>query len=399
VSLLREAGFHLAARTTSALASSAVFALLARLNSPADAKAIFFFLFASGFLAAFLRSFCMISAGLQGGQSRSAKLRRVRTMARHYLRLSPAFAVLCVLVLMAQAVELWVIAATTVTIVAAGFNGDLLRAAIGRSAHFAGSFAIGNLAALVWLLLGAKGGVNAGVVAVLLPWVALAVPNASIAVRLSRNAAWRRRRIAVQQTQAGRHWPSAILTALYDGTVLNFPFIVGARLTDSAGLELSVVLRLFSSAQPFFPLVMHWAASGQLTRMGRRSGIVEPVLYGMLLTASGLAASLLFALIFFYVGGQHIMVRHYGLFVCLLLAFSLFATAVQFVAPELADVTRSRQVAVLLMVFVAFWMLCAPWLKQFSAATIGWQCVALIAMALSTWILRRIKQGAAQPNK
>lgn len=395
MSLLREAGWHLGARGVSALASSSVFALLARLNTPADAKTVFFFMFASGFVVAFLRSFCMFAAALQGPQRRTERLRRVHAMARRYALLLPLFVALSAAALSSQALPpLWIVLSTLV-LLSAGFDGDLLRAALGRGPLFSPAFAVGSVAALVVLTLG-PAGTTTGALAVLCPWIALTLVNAPLAWRLLRR---RPRPARPGQPDSARHWPAALLTALYDGTVLNLPFMAGAGMGAVAGFDLAVAARLYSSAQPFFPLVMHWASSGRLTGMARRSGLAEPALYGGLLALSGLLASVIFVALFRLIGRQPVTVAQFTMFAALLLGYSLFATAARFTASRLAPSLRLKQVAFLLALFVALWLGGARWLTDSAALIVALQVAALAGLAASTAALVRLSSGGSPPNK
>lgn len=388
MSLAREALWHLGARSLSALGSSAVFALLARVNSATDAKAVFFFMFASGFVAAFLRNFCMFTAGLRGDQRRTTKLRRVRSLARRYALLTPLFAFACAALLATQAVEPWLIAAATCAIVSAGFDCDLLRAALGRAARFSTSFAIGSTVALVLLLLNGGRGVPLGALAVMCPWFLVAILNLPLWFRLTR-----RRHLASVATQLHHadHWPAALLTALYDGAVLNLPFFFGAGLSASSGFDLSVSMRLFASAQPFFPLVMHWANSGRLTRLSHRFTLRESVLFGALLLASGLLASVIFVGMFKLIGRQGVAIGQYMMFVTLLFGYGPFAAVARYAASSLNSTLRAQQVAVLLAVFVALWFAGSARLTQSAATVVAFQTAGLVALAASTLAIARLK--------
>lgn len=395
MSLLREAGWHLGARGFSALASSSVFALLARLNTPADAKAVFFFMFASGFVVAFLRSFCMFAAALQGPQRRTERLRRVHALARRYALLLPLFAALSAAALSSQALPpLW-IALSTLIILSAGFDADLLRAALGRGPLFSPAFAVGSVAALGVLTLG-KPGITTGALAVLCPWIALALVNAPLAWRLLRR---RSRPAPPGQPDSARHWPAALLTALYDGTVLNLPFFAGNALAEMPGLDLAVAARLYSSAQPFFPLVLHWAGSGRLTEIARRLGLRETLLFGLLLVASGLLASMIFVTLFSLIGRQPVTAAQFMMFAALLFGYVLFATAARFTAPRLAPSLRLRQVAILLTLFVALWFGGSRWLTQSAVLIVALQVAALAGLAASTTALARLSSGGLPPGK
>jgi hypothetical protein len=388
MSLLREAAWHLGARVFSAVASTSVFALLARVNTAADAKAVFFFLFVTGFLVAFLRSFCAISAQVMGSQRRSERLRRVHRMAGHYRRLSLVFAAFCVAVLWFQAVPPAVVLLAAACLVMAGLDGDQLRAALGRSAMYSNVFAAGSVLSLTALLMGAGRGTVSGALVILCPWLLMAAANAWPAWRL-----WRSARLHARRQPAQGPWVATLLTALYDGTVLNLPFLAGSRLGDAAGLDLSISMRLFSSAQPLFPLVMHWVSSGRLTEIAARLGRREAPLFALMLALAGLTASVIFVVLYALVGGKGVSPLQYGLFALLIVSYSVYAAGVRYVAPGLPAALRTRQVAVLLAGCVLLWFALSPWLVDSAAAVVALQCAGLLGLAgSSAWLLRRLKE-------
>ena len=305
-------------------------------------------------------------------------------MAGHYLRLAPLFVGLCVAVLWLQAVPAWVVALSCLCLVLAGLDGDQLRAALGRSAYYSSLFATGSALGLALLLLGGGRGVGGGALVILCPWLLLSAANLYPAWRLLRSA---RRRARRQPAQGP--WLAPLLTALYDGTVLNLPFLAGSRLGDATGLDLSVAMRLFSSAQPLFPLVMHWVSSGRLTQLAQRLGRREGPLFAALLVVAGLSASLIFVVLYALVGGKGVTPLQYGLFVLLIVSFSLFAATVRFAAPALSPALRTRQVAVLLAACVLAWFALAPWLAASAVAVVALQCAGLLGMTATTLALHR----------
>ena len=385
MTLLREALMHLFARGLSAVLSSSVFSLIARMNGAPDAKVVFFFMFGTGFVAAFLRSFCLFSAGLRGGERRTARLRQIHVLVRRYVRLSPLFALATVAVLSTQDVPTWLLVASAAVLVSAGLDSDLLRAALGQGPRFSLVFALGNLAAVLWLLT-FGGGRSIGGLAVLFPWGAVALFNLALLVRLrGRPSARHSRRTALP----AQHLPAALLTALYDGAVLNLPFIAGSSLSPAAGVDLSVALRLFSSAQPFFPLVNHWASSGRIQRLARRLHTSDTVLYAAMLVLSGWAASIVFITLYWAVGKGTVTLAQYLIFSALLASIALFIGAARFATLALPPHWRVRQLAVGLALYLGTWFLLTS-ISQIGAVLAGaLQACALSSVALSTFCLAR----------
>lgn len=396
--LLREAGAHLALRAASALLSSALFALIVRRLDADAAQQAFFFSFSVGFLAAMLRSFCLLQTNLQGSQRRSAKLRRVRAAQTQFLRLVPLLAAGLLAVLWLQPISKLLLLGALPLLLCVGLDADQVRAALGRSPHFSMAFAAGSLAGLLLMLGSASMHPGLAAAALLMPWLPVAAFNLRMGLRLAAPA---RRRTAASTRKGpaiGRPW-AALALAAYDGLVLNLPFVFGLTLSTAAGFDMSVASRLFSSAQPFFPLVMHWSGSGALSGLSRRSGLAEPRLYASLLFGSGLAASLLFLLLFGVISGKPISLLQYGLFTALLLGYCIYAAAVRYHAGRLTQRARLLCLAITLALLALSVPLATalgtPWREQ-AAWLVAFQSLALLAAAgpllLTQAMTRRIQR-------
>lgn len=398
MSPLREFALHVAVRGCSAVFSSVAFALIAKLNAVEVAKPIFVFMFIAGFAGALLRSFCMFATGLDGSERRAAKVRRVYGLARRYIQLLPLFAALLFTLLAMQGfeVELWILGLTAVVMVIAGFDFDLVNAPLGRPASFSVAFAAGNIGAVLLLVTFGEG-VLAGMLAVLCPWLAITAFNLIMAVRLARS---RQIRQSVR-TRRGKQeaWLTPLLTAMYDGVVINLPFMVGGRLDTTAGVDLAVAMRLFSSAQPFFPLINHWTSSGRMNRLSTRIGLPESVLYSLSLMLSGWAASSVFVVIYMLISNNSVSALQYSIFSLVLLGIGLFYTAARYRPATLPNITVDLLVVGLLAAFALSWFLGSS-VGHSGALKVGvMQFTALSSFAGATYFLSRFLRRKRDPDR
>lgn len=372
----REALLHLGARVGSALASTAVFALLARQHSGAEGQRLLFLVFVGGFAVAFLRSFGALLAGLQGAQRRTQRWARARAMAQRFVWTSPLLVAALAGLLLVQGLSLPLALVGAVLLLLAGFDADQLRAARGRSPLFSVGYSLGCVLALAVLLLVPPSPAQ-GLAAVAAPWLVVA------AVQLPALAVLRRR--SPRRARAGfGGWSalaSALVLALFDGVVLNLPFLMGAQMPAATGYDLALAARLFSSAQPFFPLVLHWLATGRLHRVGQRLGLGEGRVLLALLVGSGLAASVAFVLLFGWLGRQAITGHQYALFALLLLAYALFATVSRRSGDAVPARWRVGGSAAVLLAFAAAAAVLAQVGWPSAAAVVALQASALVALA------------------
>jgi hypothetical protein len=394
MSLLREAAWHTGARVLSAVASTSVFALLARQHDGAAGQRLLFLVFVSGFAVAFLRSFGAYVAGLRGGQSRRERLLRSRTMLSLYGRASPGLLLLSLATLLSQGLAWPAALVGSLILVAAGLDSDLLLASVGRPPKFSLGFAAGSAITLLWLLVVPASQMR-GLVAVALPWCAVASVQSAVTWRflVSRQA----RRPVLKETGRGVHWRKIsppLLLALYDGLILNMPFLSGVQMPSAVGLDLAIATRLFASTQPFFPLVNHWSAMGRLQTLGQQFKVGEGWVFWALLVGSGLAASVAFIVVFGVIRGQPLEFRQYGLFVLLLVGYCTFAVGIRLVDPRLRWGVRAGVAAVALLFFAAGTAVQAAlhWPSAWYIA--AWQALALGGMGL--WLLARSAPRAAE---
>lgn len=382
--LRTQATLHLAARTASALVSSILFAWIARRLSQEQAKTVFFLSFTVGFLAVFLRSFAMLQCNLSGSSHRSAKLRKVVDGMQQLLRLTPALALAVAGFLWLHPLHWALLLAALVLVLAAGFDVDLVRACLGRPPLFASAFTAGSVLGLV--LMGSLPGtsVDVAVAALLCPWVTVAFVNLRVFARVLR----RRHTPNAHGTRPrSSAWAGSLGSAAFDGLVLNAPFVAGVSLAPAAGFDLSIAARFFSSAQPLFPLVMHWSNAGVLARLAARARSAEALLFAGLLVVSGLLASMVFAAVYVAVSGKAVTGLQYGLFALLLLAYCAYATSLRYRAGSLSSRARLVVLGTLLVMALLLAWLGWPWLRANALGVVALQAVALAAAAgLLAWL-------------
>ena len=377
--LLSQAAAHLAARAASALASSILFALIARRLTQDEAKTVFFLTFTVGFLAVFVRGFVMLRCDLRGGSRRSARLRQVIDATRQLLRLAPLLAIIAGGLLWLHPVPAALLLVALVLVLVAGLDADLVRAALGRPAVFSIAFTVGSVAGLLLMLTHPGAGIDLAVMALLCPWIPVAIVNLRVLVPLL----WRHLGPRARTTHPlSTSWAGALASAAFDGVVLNAPFIAGVSLAPAAGFDLSVSMRLFSAAQPLFPLVMHWSNAGALARLATRGRGHEWHWYAALMLGSGLLASLAFVALYVPISGKPMTFQQYGLFALLLAAYCAYAAAVRYRAGQLSSQARWVALGALLALFVALGWIAWPWLRGSAAAVVAVQAGALATAAV-----------------
>lgn len=376
--LRTQAALHLAARAASALVSSILFAWIARRLSQEQAKTVFFLSFTVGFLAVFLRSFAMLQCNLSSRLRRGDKLRRVVDGMHQLLRLAPALALAVAGLLWLHPVH-WALLMTALTLVlAAGFDADLVHACLDRPPLFASAFTAGSVLGvmLLWAVPGTS--VEVAVAALLCPWVPVALLNLRVVTHVLRRRRTPNARGSRPQSGA---WAGSLGLAAYDGLVLNAPFVAGVSLAPAAGFDLSIAARIFSSAQPLFPLVMHWSNAGALARLAARARSGEALVFAGLLVGSGLLASVVFAALYVAISGKSMTGLQYGLFVLLLLAYCAYATAIRYRAGNLSSPTRLVVLGTLLAAALLLAWLGWPWLSANALGVVALQAAALAAAA------------------
>lgn len=359
--LLQALAQTLAARLLSALLSFLIFAEVLKALPTGQAAQVLFFSFAFGFVVAGLRSFHLVQAQLLSTHSKSRRLRQLRAAAQAAAGmrwwLLPASAAL----LLAQAVPAWLALLAAALAWASAADLDLPRAAVGRSPVLPWLTTAGGVLGLSLLWLAPSPGPVLCAAAFLLPWLPVALYRLWVGPRLLRGRRGRSPGAAASPSpSASRAKPAALLVSLYDGAVLNAPFLLSMALLPQAAIDLALGQRLFVASLAAFALVSSWAISGVLDRLARRQGWPVPLVFVLLQCLLGLVIGLAYAGVFAVVSQQVPGPAALGVFAAVLLAYVLHACAIRYGlgagGPGLA---RGLLYGALLALFYGFMLLLA----------------------------------------
>ena len=389
--LLQSAAWTLCARLLSALLSFTVFAQVAASLPAAAAARVLFFSFAFGFVLASLRTFHLVSAGVTGRETRSQRLRALRAPARQLGWLALGLVPLTIGLLYAQGVALVAAVAGALLTLACAHDLDLLRAVAGRAPVLPWLTAAGGVLG-AGLLLAAPASELACALAFLIQWVPVAAYHAMYLPRLLKG----RRRAQPPQGQAGNtglrqsapHTAATLLLSVFDGAVLNAPFLLALPLAAAAAVDLALGNRLFIASLALFSLLASWVLSGELQRMAQGSGWSMPVLFAALQSALGLVLGGAYAVLYAAVAGRPLTLQAGLIFVCLLLAYVLHVTALRFALFERPG--RARVAAYALVGGACYVLL---WLQRGGPGLVPVVAAVALALALPAawmlWPLRR----------
>jgi hypothetical protein len=377
--LFKELVLHLGTRVASVVMSFLMFSLIARRFPTALIQPVFYFGFTLGFVLATLRMILVLSAGLVSTESRTRRLRNAHRGYRHALA---AYA----LTLPFWSYLLWrysgsplLTLGTALAVLPATFDNDLVRSIFARFFMFSLTFATGAFLSLAFVWFWPHHTTATLCLAFTLQWLPVGLFNLSIA-----------RRIRKYLLPSGRasllrdlgHLPGIVLLSVFDGAVLNAPFITLVSLSPQVGIELSVITRIFVAALPMLPLLMHWANSGALAALARRLRIREPLAFTLILIASGTAAGTLFLLVFRIVSHLAVARQTFLLFLFLLSAYATYAAEMRFSGVALAPKQRIAILGATLAVFLLLFRAAASFSGGHALALVLVQSVALLVAAL-----------------
>lgn len=325
--LVGEAVVHTAVRVVSGVLSLYLFALVARLYPANEVKDLYFFLLIFGFAVSALRTLANVSAGLHVTHSKAAKLRRVKSATGEVLLASLLVVPVAVWLLSQHARQPALLTCASVVLVGCGIDSDPLRALVDRPARFAALFAFGSALAVAWLLVMAPGRTDHAVIAMLLQWVPVAAVNLACL-----------RRIGVDSIAAGLcrlrndvvSVGTLFVVAIFDGFVLNLPFLLGGRASAAVGIDAAVVIRIFSASLIMFPLILHWSNSSTLAQVARRVGVAPGTAYFSMQATSAIVCGLVFGLAYAWLSQQRLGLPQLGMFAALVVAFCAYTTAARF---------------------------------------------------------------------
>lgn len=392
--LVGEAAIHTAVRVVSGLLSLYLFALIARLYPANEVKDLYFFLLIFGFAASALRTLANVSAGLDAGRSRTWKLRRVKSATGEALLASLVFVPVAVWLLGQHVRNPALLACAALVLVGAAIDGDPLRALIDRPARFATSFALGSALAVAWLLLMAPGRADQAVIAMLLQWLPVATINLACLRRIGVDSmAAGLRRLRGEAVSVG----TLFVVAIFDGFVLNLPFLLGGQVSAAVGIDAAVVIRIFSASLIMFPLVLHWSNASTLAQVSSRFGVTPGATYFFMQACSAVVCGLVFGWAYAGLSQQRLGLQQLAMFTALVLSFCAYTTAARFGGRT----ASGRVLAPVLAAVAAFtlagglYLLSLPAVYAFAIAAL--QCASLLLGGLAIHAIARATSSAAPP--
>lgn len=381
--LLKELVLHLGTRATSVVLSFLMFSLMAQRFVPAVVQPVFYFGFTLGFVLATLRMVLVLSSGLVSTETRTRRLRCAHRGYRHALIAYAVSLPFWGYLLWRYSGSFPVTLGTALAVLPATFDNDLVRSIFARSFMFSLTFATGSLLALAYFLSWPNPGVAALCMAFTVQWIPVGLFNLVVARRVLKQLFPGRQ--APSREDLG-HLPSLVLLSVFDGAVLNAPFITLVRLTPEVGVELSVIARIFVAALPMLPLLMHWTNSGALARLARRLRIRESLAFTLILTASGASAGTAFLVIFRLVSHLHVSSRTFVLFLVLLVAYAAYAAQMRFTGVHLSARQRIVILGGVLGAFLLVFRIAADLSGGLALPLVLAQSAALTAAAV--WLHR-----------
>lgn len=391
--LFRAVALTVGARIVSALLSFGVFSQVASSLAPASAARVLFFSFVFGFCLATLRTFHLVAAKVVGGESRAGKLRRVRAAAQT-LRGVMVWTVPTVLVLLLGQGVGWPVAAAGAVVVAfCGQDLDLARSALGRHPVLPLLTAAGGVAALVLLALSPDPSEALCAVAFLVQWVPVVGVQLIFGRRLlppvnrdtAMSPAWSTRVV---------NTGGLFLTSIFDGAVLNAPFIFAMPIAAAAAVDLALGNRLFVASLALFSLIASWVISGDIHRLAARASLRPVATFVTLQLVISWATGSAYAVIYQFITGNPVGLSAFVVFLVISLAYVMHATGLRYLVPRL-----SARVSVIAYAFSlgAFYAMLV-WQHGGVAADlrviVGSVTLALIAPPVVMWaLLGHIRKG------
>lgn len=342
----------LAARTLSGVLSFLVFAQVVRLLPQPDAARVLFFSFSFGFALATLRAFHLIASAIIGTESRSERLRRIRSSARTLLVLGVLLTPLIWLLVSAQGVGPWVTVAAVVLALLCGFDLDLARAVVARQPALPVLTAAGGLLGAGLLLAVPSPTVGLCALAFLLQWVPAACYHLRYGGRLLRLKV-RGRSPVLSALARGYKLAGALLMAVYDGAVINAPYILILSLPAMQAVELALGNRLYVASLALFGLIGNWVVSGDIERLARRHGLSPAMTFAGSQFVAGALMGSAYAVLYAGIAKSSVGAASLGVFLATLVGFVTHSTAIRYTRARESRVRSSALYVLALALFYA----------------------------------------------
>jgi hypothetical protein len=327
VRFVRAIGVTLLARLASAFLSFVVFADVAASLSHASAAKVFFFSFAFGFSVSSLRTFHLIASKVSGNESRTDRLRRVRTAALTLSRLSIFIGPGVLLLLLAQGLS-WLSALAGAMLVLAGSHDlDLPRAVVGRTPLLPWLTAAGGMVGIICLYWIPQTTESLAVAALLAPWGMVAAYRIAAGRRLLRS---RVIRVTAEVPRSRRVAAGPLIFAVFDGAILNAPFILALPLSPSSAVDLALGNRIYVASLALYSLISSWAVSGDIHRWSLRLPLGAPALFAVAQILAALPIGLLYAEAYAMIASDRVSFMALLTFIAQLGSYTLFITTIRF---------------------------------------------------------------------
>jgi hypothetical protein len=324
---LSAVGTTLLARLASAFLSFVIFAGVAASLTPSSAAKVLFFSFAFGFAVSSLRTFHLLASGVSGHESRSVRLRRVRTAARILSWLSLVLGPAVFLLLVYQGLGYTSALAGVILVVAGSHDLDLPRAVVGRTPLLPWLTAAGGVVGVICLLWQTQATEDTAVAALLAPWCAVAAYRLVAGRRLLGSKVTRVTSVVLRSRRLAA---GSLLFAVFDGAILNAPFILALPLSPSSAVDLALGNRLFVASLALYSLVSSWAISGDVHRWSLRTPFGAPTLFAVAQLSVALPIGLLYTSAYELISGDKVSGMALLTFLVQLGSYTLFITTIRF---------------------------------------------------------------------
>ena len=374
--LARQTIWHVAARLVSSACSFLLFTFIARKLDDAEAQRAFFFLFTLGFGLATLRLFVQLAAGINGQRRASVRLRQARKGLICVIKSLPYAVPLLGISLWFHTGNLIVVAVACFVTCLVAIDIDLFRAVVHREPSFSSTFTFGTLIALAGLSLHSNPDLESVCFWILVQWIPVGLFNSFIFTRLAD------KRMPTGETGRPTHLASILFLAIFDGAILNTPFLGWFTPPPSTGVDLSLGIRVFVASLPMQPMLLHWANSNALAELAENMGMGLATSLSMLLLISGVISGSAFIFIYIMVTGKQVSAVAIIIYFVLLLSYSYYVSQMRLSAPLLTVNIRIGVLSVFLLVYVISFVIFEP-ILLLSALYIG----LLQAFTLSTCAL------------
>ena len=346
----------LAARTLSGVVSFLVFAQVVKLLPEPDAARVLFFSFSFGFALATLRAFHLIASAIIGSESRTERLRRVRNAARTLgvlgLLLTPVIWAL----VSAQGVGPWVTGTAVGLALLCGFDLDLARAVVGRQPALPVLTATGGLLGAGLLLWLPTPTVHSCALAFLMQWVPPACYHIRYAWRILRPRARGRSPVLSSLARTSK-LAGTLLMAVYDGAVINAPFILVLTLPAIQAVELALGNRLYVASLALYALIGNWVVSGDIERLARRLKLSSAATFAGSQFLAAAAIGSAYAALYAAIAQSAVGLAPMAIFLATLTGFVAHTTAIRYTRARESRVRSSALYVLTLACFYAAMLL------------------------------------------